>query len=133
MAWLGFIFHGIVVVAVLAFSSLHVSAQMYCAQPDPPTCHRHMMQSSQSWQFDDFRMKIIRFQAELHKTSPDLVSPWSSHHMGNNDPASFSRDGPSHGQERWGVTWRKNPWREPTLDRYSPEGGAATGRREEKP
>jgi hypothetical protein len=67
MARFCLIFSGIVLVAVLVFSSPHVSAQMYCSQPDPPSCHRYLMQSSQSWEFDDCRMRIIRFQAELRE------------------------------------------------------------------
>jgi hypothetical protein len=52
---------------VSMFTPIHAKSQPFCAQPDPPSCHRYLMQSSQSWEFDDCRAKIIRFQSEIRE------------------------------------------------------------------
>lgn len=53
---------GLAMAALLASPAI---AQMFCPRPDPPSCARFLMSSSQAWEFDDCRARIVRFQREV--------------------------------------------------------------------
>lgn len=56
---------GLLGLAMSALFASTASAQMFCPRPDPPSCARHLMSSSQGWEFDDCRARIVRFQREI--------------------------------------------------------------------
>ena len=55
----------VLVLLLLALSTTSAPAQMMCFRPDPPSCARFLMSSSQPWEFDDCRTRLVRFQQEV--------------------------------------------------------------------
>jgi hypothetical protein len=40
-------------------------AQLGCYRPDPPSCVRYLTSSSSTWEFDDCRARLTRFQRDV--------------------------------------------------------------------
>jgi hypothetical protein len=60
-------------VATAAFALCLLSgaaqAQLGCYRPHPPTCVRFLTSSSQGWEFENCRDRLIRFQRDVRAYS----------------------------------------------------------------